>query len=290
MNQMMKRPLNYWTEGKYDIMGGMFYQEEYEQYFNYPKYIMGSNYSLLMYQKDNSDIKGYDYNTLNGKRIGVFGKAASKIERLKKFIEYNNLTCELVYYDDRELYEKCIDSGDVDLIYGSDVYMKDGYNVAVKLDSDPYYLVTSKDKPELCEQLSKAMEEIYAANPNFAEELYNKYFPDKYINSITFTDEEDKFIKEYKYEDIQSVELLLKHRYENYGTPIARDWYVLDYRFEFKDGNHFYFYWPFTIDDDARFIGMILDEKVENVIDKNHVIDALKNGIHLNDYVKTTEN
>lgn len=173
-------------EGKYDIMGGMFYQEEYEQYFNYPKYIMGSNYSLLMYQKDNSDIKGYDYNTLNGKRIGVFGKAASKIERLKKFIEYNNLTCELVYYDDRELYEKCIDSGDVDLIYGSDVYMKDGYNVAVKLDSDPYYLVTSKDKPELCEQLSKAMEEIYAANPNFAEELYNKYFPDKYIKFHNF--------------------------------------------------------------------------------------------------------
>ena len=106
-----------------------------------------------------------------------------------------------------------------------------------------------------------------------------------YIDNVT-----DKFIKEYKYEDIQSGELLLKHRYENYGTPIARDWYVLDYRFEFKDGNHFYFYWPFTIDDDARFIGMILDEKVENVIDKNHVIDALKNGIHLNDYVKTTEN
>lgn len=183
-------------EGKYDIMGGMFYQEGYEEYFNYPKYIMGSNYSLLMYLKDNSDIKGYDYNTLNGKRIGVFGKATSKIERLKKFIEYNNLTCEIVYYDDRESYEKCIDSGEVDLIYGSDVYMKDGYNVAVKLDSDPYYMVTSKYKPELCEQLSKAMEEIYAANPNFAEELYNKYFPDKYINSITFTEEEEKFIKE----------------------------------------------------------------------------------------------
>lgn len=49
------------------------------------------------------------------------------------------------------------------------------------------------------------------------------------------------------------------------------------------------FYCPFTIDDDARFIGMILDKKVENVIDKDHVIDALKNGIHLNDYVKKTE-
>lgn len=111
----------------------------------------------------------------------------------------------------------------------------------------------------------------------------------KYFYAVLLS-KEDQFMKEYKYEDIQSVELLLKHRYENYGTPIARDWYVLDYRFEFKDGNHFYFYWPITLDDDARFIGTILDEKVENVIDKDHVIDALKNGIHLNDYVKTTEN
>lgn len=110
----------------------------------------------------------------------------------------------------------------------------------------------------------------------------------KYFYAVLFG-KEPKFMNEYKYEDIQSVELLLKHRYENYRTPIARDWYVLDYRFEFKDGNHFYFYCPFTIDDDARFIGMILDEKVENVIDKDHVIEALKNGIHLNDYVKKTE-
>jgi len=110
----------------------------------------------------------------------------------------------------------------------------------------------------------------------------------KYFYSVLFG-KEAKFMNEYKYEDIQSVELLLKHRYESYGTPIARDWYVLDYRFEFKDGNHFYFYWPFTIDDDARFIGMILDEKVENMIDKDHVIEALKNGIHLNDYMKKTE-
>lgn len=110
----------------------------------------------------------------------------------------------------------------------------------------------------------------------------------KYFYAVLFG-KEAKFMNEYKYEDIQSVELLLKHRYENYRTPIARDWYVLDYHFEFKDGNHFYFYCPFTIDDDARFIGMILDEKVENVIDKDHVMDALKNGIHLNDYMKKTE-
>ena len=110
----------------------------------------------------------------------------------------------------------------------------------------------------------------------------------KYYYGVLFNKAE-KYMQSYKYEDIQSVELILNHRYESYGTPIAKDWYVLDYRFEFKDGNHFYFYWPITLDDDSRFIGTILDEKVENIIDKDHVIDALKNGIHLNDYVRGTE-
>ena len=44
----------------------------------------------------------------------------------------------------------------------------------------------------------------------------------KYFYAVLFG-KEAKFMNEYKYEDIQSVELLLKHRYENYGTPIARD-------------------------------------------------------------------
>ena len=119
---------------------------------------------------------------------------------------------------------------------------------------------------------------------------FHGYFNNlKYYYGVLFNKAE-KYMQSYKYEDIQSVELILNHRYESYGTPIAKDWYVLDYRFEFKDGNHFYFYWPITLDDDSRFIGTILDEKVENIIDKDHVIDALKNGIHLNDYVKKAEN
>lgn len=180
---------------EYDIMGGMFYYDGYEEFFQYPEYIMGSNNSLLVYKQDDSSIKNYDYKTLNGKRIGMLEKATGKIERLKKFIDFNNLTCELVYYKEIPDYEKCLDRGEVDLIYGSDVSMQEGYNVAAMIEGDPYYLVTAIDEPELCEQLSAAMESIYAANPNFAEELYEKYFPKKYINSLVFTEEEKAFIK-----------------------------------------------------------------------------------------------
>ena len=181
--------------GEYDLMGGMFYYGGYEEYFNYPQYIMGSNYSLLIYRWDNPDIKGYDYTTLGGKRIGVLKKAASKIVRLQKFLDFNNIQCELVYFDDVMTYSSCLETGEADVMLGSDVNMQGHYNVAAKFEGDPYYIVTAKGKPELCKQLSAAMEAIYAANPSFGKEQYTKYFPDKYVNSIRFTAGEQAFIE-----------------------------------------------------------------------------------------------
>lgn len=183
------------ADGNYDLMGGVYFLEGLDETYNFPKYIMGSNYSLLIYRQDDPAIKSYDHTTLNGKRIGVWKNAVKKIERMKKFLDLNNIDYEIVYYDDSYSYENCLESQDVDIMLGSDVHIKDHYNVAAQFEADPYYIVTSKDKPELCEQLSEAMESIYAANPNFASELYSRYFPSRYINSISFTEEEHAFIQ-----------------------------------------------------------------------------------------------
>lgn len=72
------KQINYIRNGECDIMGGMYYREAYEKDYNYSKYIMGSNYSLLIYRQDNLEIKGYDYSTFNGKKIGVFKRATAK--------------------------------------------------------------------------------------------------------------------------------------------------------------------------------------------------------------------
>lgn len=205
-------------EGEYDLMGGMFYQDSFEEYFNYPKYIMGSNYSLLIYRKNDKDIRNYDYNTLNGKRIGVYVRAESKIKRLEKFLDFNNIKCELVYYDNVEAYENCLDDPQVDIMLGSDVYMSDEYNVAGGFASDPYYLVSSKARPELCEELNEAMEAIYSANANFANELYDKYFPDKYINSVNYTKEEIAFIEKCGIIRVAAVENIYPFSYEQEGS------------------------------------------------------------------------
>lgn len=91
-------------------MGGMYYYDGYEKMFNYPEYVMGSNYNLLIYPQSDTSIKSFDYTTLNGKRIGVLRKATSKIERLQKFLNFNNLQCELVYFEDAKTYTQCLET------------------------------------------------------------------------------------------------------------------------------------------------------------------------------------
>lgn len=206
-------------DGKYDLMGGMFHLDGYDEIYNYPQYPMGANYSLLMYRRDDKSIKSFDYTTLNGKRIGVFKNAVSKIDRLKKYLNFNHIECELIYYDTVETYEKCLDNGEVDLLYGNDVFMNENYNVAAKIEADPYYIVTAHDKPELCAQLSEAMDTIYSANPNFAMELYEKYFPAEYINTINFGPKEQRFIRQSAPIRVVVVRKIYPMFYENEGTP-----------------------------------------------------------------------
>lgn len=198
--------------GDYDLMGGMYYQEAWKTYFNYPKYVMGKNYNLLICRKDNMAAKRFDISTLNGMTIGVYSKASAKIKRLEYFLAFNSVDCTIKYFDDILEYEKCLESGEVDLMLGSTANVQDDYTVVAQFESDPYYIITTKGKPELTAQLNEALNEIYSANPNFADELYNKYFPDKYTNPIDFNESDKAFI-----ENSQSIRVaVLKNRYPVY--------------------------------------------------------------------------
>lgn len=183
-------------DGEYDLMGGMFYRDELTKDVLYPDYIMGSNYSVLLYKKTDPDIKGFDLNTLNGKTIGVYSKATDKIERLENFLDFNNLDCALRYYDDDAALAQSLDAGEVDVLLGSDLEPRDDCDVAARFKSEPYYIVAASDEPALASELNQAMESIYAADPGFAEELYEKYYADAHVNSIQFTDADRAFVEQ----------------------------------------------------------------------------------------------
>lgn len=202
------------VEGNVDIMGGMYYQKSLESYVHYTKYTAGSNNTLLFTNKDDPSIKNFDLNTLNGKTIGVYARSEDRINRLKNFLSFNSLDCTIHLYDDLSTYEKCLDNREVDVMLGSDNNVNDQYNVVAKFSSQPYYITTAKSRPDLCEKLNYAMEQIYAANPNYAEELNEKYFPSFYNTFINFSDEDLAFIK-----DAEPIRVaLMRERYPIHFT------------------------------------------------------------------------
>lgn len=186
-------------KGECDLMGGMLKMPDNPEFggrFFYPKYLMGFNDSVLLYRKDNTQIKSFDLSTLEGKTVGVFDKAKNKIMRLQNILDFNNIKCSLKYYDDDNVFERALENGEVDLLLASDVYAVDVYNIALRFPSEPSYIVAKKSDLALCRQLDEAIEEIYSVNPNFSAELFRKYFPKNSRNSTSFTPEELKFIRQ----------------------------------------------------------------------------------------------
>lgn len=182
--------------GEYDLMGGMFYDEGYGEIFNYPDYIMGNSNSLLIYKNDHPVIRTFDLTTLDGMRIGVYEQAENKIGRLKNFLDFNGLKCEIITYEEYEEYLKCLENDSVDVMLGNNTNLNGGLSVVAQFEAEPYYLVTSKRRSDICVKLNKAIKEIYAANPNFAKELEDKYYIKEYTSPIVFTKEDIEFIKE----------------------------------------------------------------------------------------------
>lgn len=110
----------------------------------------------------------------------------------------------------------------------------------------------------------------------------------RYFFSVLFA-HEDAMMKTYRYEDISKVTILAKKRYMNLGSPIAYENYVADFQFDFRDGKSFYFYYPMTLDDDAKYIAIILKNKVINIQDEQDVLYAMENGINLTDYMQSKQ-
>lgn len=186
--------------GKYDLMGGTYYSEDFEQYFAYPDYSCGYTKAVLLARQDDGTIKGYDLKDLNGKTIGVVQRATDNVRRLQEFLSANSLVCTIKPYTSEEAAAKQMDldleAGRIDLKLGNAPDDTGTFRAVAYFDAQPHYLVTQPDNKELLEQLNWAMEHILLSDPHFSEEVYNRYFDDTGVENLLLTEEEKAYIQQ----------------------------------------------------------------------------------------------
>lgn len=186
-------------DGEYDLMGGTYYSEALEAYFGYPDYSCGNSKSVLLARWDDSTIRGYDYSDLNGKTIGVFERAAENRRRLAQFIEMQNLNCTIRTFSVDEAVDGSLspylESGEVDLLLGNASDNDGTFRTVASFDAQPHYIVTAPGNQEILDGLNMAMTYILESNPNFAEDCYEKNFPDINNHRITLSKRELAYIE-----------------------------------------------------------------------------------------------
>lgn len=185
-------------EGKYDLMGGTYYQEGFEEYFAYPDYNTGHGKSVLLTSREDDSIKAYDWRSMKGKSIGVYENAKENIRRLEAFLKSNNVECTIKKYTKEQLANAelwdYMEKGEVDMVLGNSVDDSGRFRSVAEFDAQPHYIVTNLGNQEVLDGLNMALGKITDADPNFAEECYLANFPDSGTASIYLNEEERNYI------------------------------------------------------------------------------------------------
>lgn len=164
--------LEYLENDSVDIIGLFFATEERQKNYVMSNYSLGSNYLSL-------SAKGHGFNPyasleeLDGKTVATYGEKGTAEHLLDDFCKKNNISINYAVYErDTYLHEEA----DYYLTYtgGQDM---EGFSSVLNFARLPIYLMTTKNKTSLMNNIDKALETLYRDEGNFFTELFNKYFP-----------------------------------------------------------------------------------------------------------------
>lgn len=183
---------NLLLEGKIDLLAGLAWKESRKNIIAYPEAAMGSEtYSLVKHESDSSI--NANYNTLNGKTIGVLNSAM--VDTLEKFLRSHNVKAIIVPFDDYDLLFQAFDSAQVDVLAaeGDGAYGRESAEILYPFGASDYFLCVSIHRPDLLAQLNTAQAQLMTEEPNYISSLRAKYYPVS-ISSRAFSDTEKEWI------------------------------------------------------------------------------------------------
>ena len=183
---------NLLVEGKIDLLAGLAWKESRKNIIAYPEAAMGSeSYSLVKHESDSSI--DANYNTLNGKTIGVLNSAM--VDTLEKFLRSRNVQAIIKPFDDYDLLFRAFDSTQVDVLAaeGDGAYGRKSAEILYPFGASDYYLCVSIHRPDLLAQLNTAQTQLMTEEPSYISSLRAKYYPVS-ISSRAFTATEKEWL------------------------------------------------------------------------------------------------
>ena len=182
-------------DGSIDLMSDVSYTPERAKKMLYPSLPMGSEDYYLFVSADNHDISSSSTATLNGKKIGV-NKGSVQAGYYREWAALHGVESELIELSNTEEDSlNMLRTGQLDGYITVDSFtanavMEAGRPVPVfKVGSSDFFFAVSNSRPDLLDDLEKALNRIQEENQYYNQQLADKHFVTTGANAFLTADE-----------------------------------------------------------------------------------------------------
>ncbi len=166
-----------------DILVDVSYTEDRTQQMLFPDRPMGSEVYRLYTTSADTDIDASNLeDTLKGKIIGVTAYTVQE-ELLKNWVEENNIDCSVIGYVSDFVRNEYLEDGTIDAVVELEASALSKWEPIAEIGETEYYMALSLGNEDLIEEINSVLENISIVNPEYVQELYNKYFSDEVVSS-----------------------------------------------------------------------------------------------------------
>lgn len=184
--------------GEIDVLAGVSKTDERLEEMLFPSFVMGTDIYYLYKRTYDSTINPNDLSTLKGKRVGAF-RDNRMTELTIAWDKANGVGLDFIYFNDFATQEDCFERGEIDLLSKTfnNVSAEDLVTSISKIGEEPYYLAISKSRPDLLEQINRALEVIQQVDPFLIQNLQYANYGSS-ITSRNLTEAEINWVSEHR--------------------------------------------------------------------------------------------
>ena len=182
--------------GEIDIMGDISYTEDRAGEMLFSDEPMGEEKYYLYADLSRADISTSNFETLNGKKIGVLMGTEPEV-MLTEWEEKYGLKTEHVNISNNEDVKQKLANNEIDCFVSLEesFWAELGISTITRVGESGIYYAINKDRPDLKEELDNAMCALEDSNPFYTADLDKKYFSLDYTPILT--GEEKAWLKEH---------------------------------------------------------------------------------------------
>lgn len=184
--EMLKR-------GRIDILAPAQTNAERQENFLVSAYPIGMEYGALLTRSDNDELVYEQYSSFDGLTIGCVETYVLRDE-FRHLTYKHDFTPQMVYYHDTNELLEALNNHEVDAVVTNLAISLDGYKILSRFAPSSIFYMMNKSSTSLMEELNFALEKLNSENPEFEEDLTEKYFQSYKV--IPFNSEELAYIEE----------------------------------------------------------------------------------------------